>query len=148
MWILAIRNKSKKTMKKIMTIDNWAALNGVLMSHWRFNRTMRVPESCYCFVVEMDLGTKDSINDSYNVLMDKNDTWGDEEDSELGTMVITEEVVLGKHRAANKLETRIPLVFRPNYELEFGQVKIFVRPHPNQKSISSEVCHAFCGVFN
>lgn len=102
----------------------------------------------------MDLGTKDCINDSYNVLRgDVGDfqgsveNWGDEEDSELGSMVITEQVVIGK-RAGSKLETKIPLVFRPNHELEFGQVRIFVRPHPNQKSISSEVCHAFCGVFN
>ncbi len=130
-----------------MTIDNWATLNEVLLKHWRFNRTMRVPESCYCFVVEMDLGTKDCINDSYNTLLDKNELWFDEEDSELGSMVITEQVVVGK-RAGSKLETKIPLVFRPNHELEFGQVRIFVRPHPNQKSISSEVCHAFCGVFN
>jgi len=130
-----------------MTIDNWDGLHKALMAHWRFNRTMRVPESCYCFVVEMDLGTKDSINDSYNILLDKDEGWDDEEDSKLGDMVITEQVVVGKNRGS-KLETRLPLLFRPNHKLEFGEVKIFVRPHPNQRSISSEVCHAFCGVFN
>lgn len=103
-------------------IYTWYDLYELLKSTIQYLRLKGIPDSIYELGVEMDYGTKDIMNDTYNVLSDSNKYWSDDEGS---VMVLFESECLYpiQHR---KITTHIPIYFVPNPNMDYGEVRIRV----------------------
>ena len=128
-------------------ITSFTELNTILQSYLKYNFYRHIPEQCFNFVAEMNLGTKDALNDSWRAGKEGGD-WSDDADTVIGKLDI-ERTAMHPRRGTTKVVHQIDLVFVPNHELEFGQVLIRTRPHSHHKALSPEVVHNYVqGIFN
>jgi hypothetical protein len=123
-------------------ITSWNELVALIDPYIAFNRVYGIPPSCFAVVVSMNCGTLDAINESANELFGCNKEWSDLPNYLIGNIGVP----IVEHNGVVMAQVHILSV--PDHELLFGEVKVRIRPHVYQKSLSPRVGQEACAVFN
>jgi hypothetical protein len=129
-------------------ITSYQDLHKVLQSYIAYNMSRNVSELCYNFVAEMNLGTKDMVNQSWqDAKGGEGEEWSDMGDTVIAKLDIERIAVNPTRRGGSKVVNTIDLIFCPNHDLEFGQVNIRIRPHAHTKALNPELVATHIGGF-